>query len=156
MNKEKIFIISGEDSGDLHGAKLMESIKKINPHTEFFGVGGNRMQSEGLQLTEHIRNLNVIGIFEVVKHYPKIKKIFNNTVGEIKKHRPDRVILIDYPGFNLRLAKKLHALNFNITYFILPQVWAWKESRSKILEQYCKKLISIIPFEKNWFYQRGY
>ena len=60
MNREKIFIISGEDSGDLHGAKLMESIKKINPHTEFFGVGGNRMQSEGLQLTEHIRNLNVI------------------------------------------------------------------------------------------------
>ena len=78
MNKEKIFIISGEDSGDLHGAKLMESIKKINPHTEFFGVGGNRMQSEGLQLTEHIKNLNIIGIFEVVKHYSRIKKIFNN------------------------------------------------------------------------------
>ncbi len=155
MNKEKIFIISGEDSGDLHGAKLMESIKKINPHTEFFGVGGNRMQNEGLQLTEHIRNLNIIGIFEVVKHYSRIKKIFNNTVEEIKKLRPNKVILIDYPGFNLRLAKKLHALNFDITYFILPQVWAWKESRSKMLEQYCRKLISIIPFEKNWFSQRG-
>ena len=105
MNREKIFIISGEDSGDLHGAKLMESIKKINPHTEFFGVGGSRMQSEGLQLIEHIRNLNVIGIFEVVKHYSRIKGIFNNTVEEIKKLRPNKVILIDYPGFNLRLAK---------------------------------------------------
>ena len=155
MNREKIFIISGEDSGDLHGAKLMESIKKINPHTEFFGVGGNRMQSEGLQLTEHIKNLNIIGIFEVVKHYSRIKKIFNNTVEEIKKLKPNKVILIDYPGFNLRLAKKLYTLNFDITYFILPQVWAWKESRSKMLEQYCKKLISIIPFEKNWFSKKG-
>ena len=69
MSKEKIFIISGEDSGDLHGAKLMASIKQVNPNTEFFGIGGNRMQKEGLQLTEHIKNLNIIGIFEVVKHY---------------------------------------------------------------------------------------
>ena len=75
MNKEKIFIIAGEDSGDLHGAKLIESIKNINPSAEFFGVGGNRMQAVGLTLTEHIKNLNVIGIFEVVKHYSRIKKI---------------------------------------------------------------------------------
>ena len=155
MNKEKIFIISGEDSGDLHGAKLMASIKQVNPKVEFFGIGGVRMQSEGLQLTEHIKNLNVLGIFEVVKHYPRIKKIFNNTIKEIKKLKPNKVILIDYPGFNLRLAKKLYALNFDITYFILPQVWAWKESRTKILKLCCKKLISIIPFEKNWFSQKN-
>ena len=155
MNKEKIFIISGEDSGDLHGAKLMASIKRANPKTEFFGIGGSRMQSEGLHLTEHIRNLNVIGIFEVVKHYSRIKKIFNSTIKEVKKINPSKVILIDYPGFNLRLAKKLNALNFDITYFILPQVWAWNESRTKILEQCCKKLISIIPFEKNWFSKKN-
>ena len=155
MSKEKIFIISGEDSGDLHGAKLIASIKQINSNTEFFGIGGNRMQREGLQLTEHIKNLNVIGIFEVVKHYPRIKKIFDNTISEIKKINPDKVVLIDYPGFNLRLAKKLSALNINITYFILPQVWAWKESRTKTLQQCCKKLISIIPFEQKWFSQKN-
>ena len=155
MSKEKIFIISGEDSGDLHGAKLIASIKQINPNTEFFGIGGNRMQREGLQLTEHIKNLNVIGIFEVVKHYARIKKIFNNTISEIKKINPDKVILIDYPGFNLRLAKKLSTLNIDITYFILPQVWAWKESRAKTLQQYCNKLISIIPFEQKWFSQKN-
>ena len=155
MNREKIFIIAGEDSGDLHGAKLMASIRQINPKAEFFGIGGNRMQGEGLQPTEHIKNLNVIGIFEVLKHYSRIKKIFNNTINEIKKINPDRVILIDYPGFNLRLAKKLSDLNFDITYFILPQVWAWKESRAKILDQCCKKLISIIPFEQNWFSQKN-
>ena len=131
MSKEKIFIISGEDSGDLHGAKLIASIKQVNPNTEFFGIGGNRMQKEGLQLTEHIKNLNVIGIFEVVKHYSRIKKIFNNTISEIKKINPNKIVLIDYPGFNLRLAKKLSALNIDITYFILPQVWAWTESRAK-------------------------
>ena len=155
MSKEKIFIISGEDSGDLHGAKLMASIKQVNPNTEFFGIGGNRMQKEGLQLTEHIKNLNIIGIFEVVKHYSRIKKIFNNTISEIKKINPDKIVLIDYPGFNLRLAKKLSTLNIDITYFILPQVWAWKESRAKTLQQYCNKLISIIPFEQKWFSQKN-
>ena len=155
MNKEKIFIIAGEDSGDLHGAKLIESIKNINPSAEFFGVGGNRMQAVGLTLTEHIKNLNVIGIFEVVKHYSRIKKIFNKTLAEIKKHQPDKIILIDYPGFNLRLAKKLKTLNFDVTYFILPQVWAWKESRIKVLKESCNKLISIIPFEQSWFAKRG-
>ena len=155
MNKEKIFIISGEDSGDLHGAKLMASIKQVNQNTEFFGIGGNRMQSEGLQLTEHIRNLNVVGIFEVIRHYSRIKKIFNKTIDEIKKIKPNKVILIDYPGFNLRMAKKLNALNFDITYFILPQVWAWKESRTKTLKRCCKKLISIIPFEQKWFSQKN-
>ena len=155
MNKEKIFIISGEDSGDLHGAKLMASIKQVNQNTEFFGIGGNRMQSEGLQLTEHIRNLNVVGIFEVIRHYSRIKKIFNKTIDEIKKIKPSKVILIDYPGFNLRIAKKLSALNFDITYFILPQVWAWKESRTKTLKRCCKKLISIIPFEQKWFSQKN-
>ena len=155
MNKEKIFIISGEDSGDLHGAKLIASIKQINPKAEFFGIGGNRMQREGLQLSEHIKNLNVIGIFEVIKHYSRIKKIFNNTINEIKKINPDKVILIDYPGFNLRLAKKLITLNMNITYFILPQVWAWKESRIKTLQRCCKKLISIIPFEQKWFSEKN-
>ena len=155
MNKEKIFIISGEDSGDLHGAKLMASIKQVNQNTEFFGIGGNRMQSEGLQLTEHIRNLNVVGIFEVIRHYSRIKKIFNKTIDEIIKIKPNKVILIDYPGFNLRIAKKLSALNFDITYFILPQVWAWKESRIKTLKRCCKKLISIIPFEQKWFSQKN-
>ena len=98
MNREKIFIIAGEDSGDLHGAKLIESLKKKNPSAEFFGIGGSRMQSAGLILTEHIKNLNVIGIFEVIKHYPRIKKIFNKTIEEIKKIHPHKVILIDYPG----------------------------------------------------------
>lgn len=154
MNKEKIFIIAGEDSGDLHGAKLMKEIKEVRPGTTFFGIGGNRMKSEGIQLTEHINQLNVIGFLEVLKNYKKIKKIFDKTLLDIKKLNPDKIILIDYPGFNLRLAKKLSKLNFHITYFILPQVWAWKESRLKTLKNNCDRLIGIIPFEKPWYKER--
>ena len=155
MSKEKIFIVAGEDSGDLHGSMLVSALKQINPDVDLYGIGGNRMEKQGIKLTEHIRNLNVIGIFEVLKHYKRIKKIFDNTVDEIKNINPDKVILIDYPGFNLRLAKKLKHLGFDVTYFILPQVWAWKESRAKTLKDSCNKLISIIPFEKDWFLKRG-
>ena len=155
MNEEKIFIIAGEDSGDLHGAKLIKEIKKVKPRASFFGVGGSRMKKEGMHLTEHINQLNVIGFWEVLKSYKKIKKIFNKTLFDIKSINPDKVILIDYPGFNLRLAKKLSKLKFNITYFILPQVWAWKESRIKTLKNNCDRLIGIIPFEKLWYQKRG-
>tara|TARA_Y100000748_G_scaffold13136_2_gene10649 strand:+ start:201 stop:1307 length:1107 start_codon:yes stop_codon:yes gene_type:complete len=155
MIEKKIFIVAGEDSGDLHGADLISELKKINPKSKFFGVGGNRMKKEGLVLTHHINQLNIIGFFEILKHYRRIKKIFDEVFLEIKKINPDKIILIDYPGFNLRMAKKLHNHNFDITYFILPQVWAWKESRIKILKKYCTRLISIIPFEKKWFKKRG-
>ena len=155
MNRQKIFIVAGEDSGDLHGSKLIISLKKLNPNIDLYGIGGSRMEKEGLKLTEHIKNLNVIGIFEVLRHYRKIKAIFNNTIKEIKRINPDKIILIDYPGFNLRLAKKLKHLGFDVRYFILPQVWAWKESRAKVLKDTCNKLISIIPFEKDWFLKRG-
>ena len=90
MNKEKIFIIAGEDSGDLHGAKLVESIKNINPSAEFFGIGGSKMQSVGLVLTEHIKNLNVIGIYEVIKHYSRIKTIFIKTLLKSKNTSPTK------------------------------------------------------------------
>ena len=104
MNRQKIFIVAGEDSGDLHGSKLIISLKKLNPNIDLYGIGGSRMEKAGLKLTEHIKNLNVIGIFEVLRHYRKIKAIFNNTIKEIKRINPDKIILIDYPGFNLRLS----------------------------------------------------
>ncbi len=103
---------------------------------------------------EHVKNLNVIGLFEVLKHYPRIKRIFNKTVQFINRLKPDKVILIDYPGFNLRLAKKMKKTGVPISYFILPQVWAWNSSRAKALQKTCKQLISIIPFEKKWFSDR--
>ena len=155
MIKKKIVVIAGEDSGDLHGSRLMREIKNSSSSFEFYGIGGDQMIREGLKPIEHIKNLNVIGIVEVLKHYPRIKKIFNNTLSFIKKTMPEKVILIDYPGFNLRLAKKISRMGIEVSYFILPQVWAWRSSRAKILEANTDKRISIIPLEKDWFKKRG-
>ncbi len=154
MANKKIVLIAGEDSGDLHGSHLMREIKNSDPSFEFHGIGGDKMISEGLKPIEHIKNLNVIGIVEVLRHYPRIKKIFNNTLSFIKKTRPEKVVLIDYPGFNLRLAKKISKMGVEVSYFILPQVWAWKSSRAKTLNENTDKRISIIPLEKNWFKKR--
>ncbi len=151
MINNKIVIIAGEDSGDLHGSKLIAQMKTINPDLSFYGIGGDKMIQAGLNKVEHIKNMNVIGLFEVLKHYPRIKKIFNKTVRFINELKPNKVILIDYPGFNVRLAKKIKKLGIPVSYFILPQVWAWNSSRAKDLQQTCKQLISIIPFEKEWF-----
>jgi len=154
MTKKKIVLIAGEDSGDLHGSHLMREIKNSDSSFEFHGIGGDQMIGEGLKPIEHIKNLNVIGIVEVLKHYPRIKKIFNNTLSFIKKTMPEKVVLIDYPGFNLRLAKKISKMGVEVSYFILPQVWAWKSSRAKTLNENTDKRISIIPLEKNWFKKR--
>ncbi len=155
MSNKKIVIIAGEDSGDLHGAHLIKEMKKIDPDFIFYGVGGDKMIGAGLNHIEHIKNLNVIGIVEVLKHYPRIKKIFNKTVSLIKEISPQQVILIDYPGFNMRLAKKVKQLGVSVTYFILPQVWAWNSKRAEQLKKLCDKLVSIIPFEKQWFKKRN-
>ena len=155
MSNKKIVIIAGEDSGDLHGSHLMREIKKIDSDFSFYGVGGDKMIEAGLNHVEHIKNLNIIGIVEVSKHYPRIKKIFNKTLELIKEVNPEQVILVDYPGFNMRLAKKIKKMGIPITYFILPQVWAWNSKRSEQLKNLCDKLISIIPFEKTWFKKRN-
>ena len=154
MVNNKIVVIAGEDSGDLHGSKLIAQMKSVNPNLSFYGIGGDRMVKAGLNKIEHIKNLNVIGLFEVLKHYPRIKRIFNKTVKFINKLKPDKVILIDYPGFNIRLAKKMKKLGIPVSYFILPQVWAWNSSRAKDLQKTCEQLVSIIPFEKKWFSDR--
>ena len=155
MSNKKIVIIAGEDSGDLHGAHLIKEMKKIDPDFTFYGVGGDKMIGAGLNHIEHIKNLNVIGIVEVLKHYPRIKKIFNKTVSLIKEINPQQVILIDYPGFNMRLAKKVKKLGVSVTYFILPQAWAWNSKRAEQLKKLCDKLVSIVPFEKQWFKKRN-
>jgi len=148
---KKYFIIAGEPSGDLHGGKLIKALKMLNPNSSFMGHGGDRMKDEGMHIIEHIDNLSIMGFFEVIKHLPRMSKIMNKTFDVIIKSKPDRVILIDYPGFNLRLAKKLSHLNIPITYFILPQAWAWKEKRVKTMKKVIDQAISIFPFEAKWY-----
>ena len=149
------FIIAGEESGDIHGSRLILAIKKKYSDCKFIGHGGNKMVEQGLKILEHINNLSMVGFSEVIKHLPYMKRVMAQTIKIIKEINPSRIILIDYPGFNLRLIKRISSLNIPITYFILPQVWAWKESRIKVLRDFVDQSLSIFPFEQGWFKHRG-
>ena len=152
---KKYFIVAGEPSGDLHGSKLIKAIKGLNPNSSFMGHGGDNMRNEGMHIIEHVDSLAIMGFAEVLRHLPRMNKIMRNTVGAIERSKPDRVILIDYPGFNLRLAKRLSPLKIPITYFILPQAWAWKRNRVEVLKRFIDQSISIFPFENDWYKKRG-
>ncbi len=151
----KFFLVAGEPSGDLHGAKLIKAIKSLNPFTSFIGHGGSLMENEGMKIIEHINRLSVMGFKEVIVHLPRIWKIMIKTISFIEKVKPDRVILIDYPGFNLRLAKNISKLKIPISYFILPQAWAWKRKRVELVKKYCDQTYSLFPFEKSWYNSMG-
>ena len=150
-----IFIIAGEESGDIHGAKLVQEIRKLNTTIRFIGHGGDKMKIAGVKVIEHISALSVVGFTEAIRRLPYIRKVIKDTIRLIKKEKPIRIILIDYPGFNLNLAKKIQKFKIPITYFILPQVWAWKENRALKIKNFTDQALSIIPFEKAWFNERG-
>lgn len=149
------FLVAGEASGDMHGAKLIQALKKLSPEAQFLGHGGDRMAQEGMAIKEHVNSLAIMGFAEVIKHLPYFRQVMQTTMALLEESRPERVILIDYPGFNLRLAKRIHPLGIPITYFILPQVWAWKEKRVNLLRDYVDQALCIFPFEEEWFRKRG-
>ena len=149
------FISVGEPSGDIHAAKLVLSLKKISPNIKFIGNGGDKMIEAGVHVKNHIDTMSVMGFVEVLKNYNRLSKILKDTVSEIQISRPDKLLLVDYPGFNLRLVKKIKHLDIPITYFILPQTWAWKENRILFMKENISDFISIFPFETNWYNSKG-
>ena len=148
------FIIAGEASGDLHGAKLMQELQRLAPNISFIGHGGDKMIDQGLKVIQHIDKMSVMGLSEIIKHLPFLFSVMGETLNQLEEIKPNRIILIDYPGFNLRLAKNCSGLSIPITYFILPQLWAWKEKRIKTFQRYIDQSLSIFPFEQNWFEKR--
>ena len=154
-NKKTILIVAGEESGDLHGSSLVGEMVQRMPELSFFGIGGDRLQDGGVETIEHTDNMAVMGFSEVVSKYRFLRKVFQNIVKEIDRRNPERAILIDYPGFNLRLAKKLKERGVPVTYFISPQVWAWKEKRVEVIRKCVDQLICIFPFEEAWYAKRG-
>jgi len=151
----KILIIAGEASGDLHGAGLINELRNINPSLEFFGIGGDRMISAGLIAQYHIKKMAFLGFIEVIRHLPFIKKVQRDLIEKVKKENIDTVILIDYPGFNLDIAKKLKSLGKKIFYYISPQVWAWGKGRIKKIKKLVDKMIVVFPFEEEFYQNSG-
>ena len=150
-------MIAGEQSADNHGSAIINEIKKMNENIKFIGIGGKKMIASGLHSIENINRLSVMGFVEVLKHLFFFKKLTKKVLHVINQHKPDQIILIDYPGFNLHLAKKIKKIhNIPITYYIGPQIWAWKENRLEIIKKNIDQMLVIFPFEKDWYEQRGF
>ncbi|KPK99710.1 MAG: hypothetical protein AMJ91_06700 [candidate division Zixibacteria bacterium SM23_73_3] len=149
MNEsKKIMIIAGEASGDLHGSSLVRELLKINSDLEIFGIGGDKMKTQGVELIFHIDRLSFMGFFEVIKNLSFVRKVMKTMVSVTEARRPHLAILIDYPGFNLRFAKKVKKLGIPVAYYISPQVWAWGGNRVKKMQNSIDKMLVILPFEK--------
>lgn len=151
----KYFIIAGEKSGDQHGANLIEKIKKYDLTAKIYGMGGDEMQKASDDQCLHIRDTNFMGIKEVILNLPKIKKNFDIVKESIASIDPDVIVFIDYPGFNLRMAKWCKKQGYLTAYYIPPKVWAWNEKRVKKLKKYIDRLFVIFPFEKEYFRGHG-
>ncbi len=155
MKKKRFMIVAGEASGDLHAANLVKALKKIDPRIEIFGLGGKKMKEAGVETVYDIVELAVIGFVEVLKHLGTFKKIFKKLLELLETKRPDAVILVDYPGFNLRLAKFAKEKNIPVIYYISPQIWAWGQKRIQEIKQYVDKMIVIFGFEEELYKQAG-
>ncbi len=151
----KYFIIAGEASGDLHGSNLMKALKAEDPSAEFACFGGGLMEAAGGRLFRHYRDMAFMGAIDVLRNLSRIGENFTIARNKILEFQPDVVILIDYPGFNLKIAEFARKEGFRVFYYILPKVWAWKAWRVKKLKMWCHELFSIFPFEEEFFHHHG-
>lgn len=147
----KYYIIAGEASGDLHGSNLVKELHKIDGQANIRCWGGEKMENAGATLVKHYRDLAFMGFAEVVKNLPTILRNLKDCKKDIAAFKPDALILIDYPGFNLRIAKWAREQGLNVIYYISPQVWAWKENRVKAIKRDVDKMLVILPFEKAFY-----
>ncbi|MCI0331417.1 MAG: lipid-A-disaccharide synthase [candidate division Zixibacteria bacterium] len=151
----EVFISAGEASGDFLAGALAVEMKKINPALNFFGLGGPSLRAAGTRTFYAINELGVVGFWEVAKKLPFFRRVFSIVETELKKRKPDLVLLVDYPGMNLRLAKLAKSLGLKVGYFISPQFWAWKESRVEAVKKYVDKMVVIFPFEVEFYKKHG-
>jgi lipid-A-disaccharide synthase len=150
------FLLSaGEASGDTYGSQLIEALRQLVPASTFFGMGGEKMQTSGAELLVNASQVAVVGLAEVVTHLPAIRRRFRQLVAEAARRKPDAAILIDFPDFNLRLARQLHRLGIPVFYFVSPQIWAWRTNRVKQIKKYVRKMIVIFPFEQEFYRRHG-
>ncbi len=154
-DNRQIFIVAGEASGDAHAARLVAALKEHAPHLYVGGIGGDAMRAAGADIVQDFADLAVMGLFEVLKSYPRIKAIFNQTVSRLKRDKPDLLILVDYPGFNLKLAKQAKKLGIPVLYYISPKVWAWRAGRVKQIQQTVDHMAVLFPFEVPIYEQAG-
>ena len=155
MNSNSILIVAGEVSGDIQGGKLVKAIKELSPEIKIAGIGGDNMSSAGMELLRSVDEMSFLGFTEIIKHLPFVRKVMNELLKWIEIERPKIVLLIDYPGFNLRLAEKAKKLGCKIIYYISPQIWAWGKGRIKKIAGVVDQMIVIFPFEEELYRNAG-
>lgn len=152
----KYYVLAGEASGDLHGANLLKELKLLDAQAQIRAWGGDLMRAQGAEIVKHYRDLAFMGFTEVLMNIRTIMRNMKFCVEDILQWKPDVVIMIDYPGFNLRVAKKLKEHGIRVFYYISPQVWAWKQSRVKTIREVVEKMYVILPFEKAFYKKWNY
>ena len=146
-----ILIIAGEVSGDMHAAGLVDALRQRLPDAVFFGIGGEHMREAGVETTYDVKEMAVMGFWEVLHRLSFFRRVFHRTLDLARERNPDAVILVDYPGFNLRFAARAHDMGIKVIYYICPQVWAWRRSRIPTMARIVDRLITIFPFEQKHF-----
>ncbi len=153
--KRKLFVSAGEASGDLHAAGLVSELNKLNPDITAWGLGGDRLQSEGVEILHHTSSLSTMGFAEVVRKLPFFRRVITDVTHRFASDAPDAAILVDYPGMNFKFAERLNTLGIPFVYYVLPQVWAWHSSRIEKMKRWNARFVSILPFEPEFYSQHG-
>lgn len=152
---KRLVIVAGEESGDMHAASFIRELTSRHPNIEISGIGGKHMQDAGVHLISDLARFGVTGLSEVVRHFRVIRRAFTDIKLHLTANKPDLLVLVDYPGFNLRLAKfAKHVLGIRVIYYISPQIWAWKANRIKTIQECVDHMAVILPFEKK-LYERA-
>jgi lipid-A-disaccharide synthase len=152
---KKLFVLAGEASGDLHGAGVLKSLKRLEPSFDVFGIGGKHIQATGVRLLYSVEQINFMGFVEIAKHYRFLRRVLETVKSAIRHEKPDVALLIDYPGMNLLVSEFLKEQGVPVVYYIAPQVWAWKEGRVKKMRETIRKLCVVFEFEVDYFKQHG-
>lgn len=152
----RYFLIAGERSGDLHGSNLIKALKDLDQEAEFYGLGGEQMQREGMKIFLHYNEISFMGFAEVVMNLRKISRVIKRSKREILNYQPDVLILLDFAGFNLRMAEFAKSCNIKVAYYISPKIWAWKQNRALKVKKWVDRMFVIMPFEKDFYKKFNY
>ncbi len=151
----KLCVVAGEASGDLHASAVVRELSALDPSLRVFGIGGDRLAAEGMRLVRDARHLAIVGLFNVVWHLPVVFRAFRDLMREIDHEQPDAVMLVDYPDFNLRVARECKRRGIPVIYYISPQVWAWRPKRVHQIAERVDQMLVIFPFEKDFYDRHG-
>jgi lipid-A-disaccharide synthase len=152
---QRVLMVAGEASGDVHGAGVVRELKKRVPSLDVYGMGGDAMRREGMDVIYHISSMSFMGFVEVARKIPFVRKVGSHLAGLLQQRRPDVVVLIDYPGFNLRFARKAKQHGIKVLYYISPQVWAWNKGRVKKMKHLVDRMMAVFPFEVDMYRDEG-